>query len=565
MTNNKSKTVGLAASGGGFRASLFHLGVLKRLDELHILDKVNYISGVSGGAVIAGLYVFLKRGMGKDFRFEELESRLFKGVKENPRTRWLLLTLLLRFSLRLLPLSVWSPFERWLRRTFAFDNFFRDRFFGTTMLGHLDPAKRPEGCPEFPRLILNTTGLEIGQDFFLTPDYMGPQELAALGLRPAPSRTDPARFPLAQAVGASACVPAIFPPYTISVTPNPVDDETARTGVKLRQAHLVDGGVYDNQGFRLFLHEPLDPYISKPEGRRRKVDYVIASDASKTLSPSANPLPTNPLKRLVLRLQLLVRAYSITEDRARWERFSLLLYARHAKDLEQVAFFHTDSPWQEAPPYQLPDRMKHHLARLRTDFDSFSDLEIIGLMYLGYTLVNHRVFSYCRDLLPDPTKAALAEMPLGPTPWQLLVNRLAGPPPGVEPLKSWDVFAVEVSRRLPKRGPVIHLLLRWAERPWKPFLEEENPCQPRSEHAQEMAILHIEHGSTGSLVWRGLQRLSDRGGIWKAIARVGKASVVAVLVCIGVRLAVPIIVWLNRLIGAAGSWGAAAIRFVRHL
>ena len=47
--------VGLCLSGGGYRAALFHLGALRRLDELGVLGQVRTVSAVSGGAIIANL------------------------------------------------------------------------------------------------------------------------------------------------------------------------------------------------------------------------------------------------------------------------------------------------------------------------------------------------------------------------------------------------------------------------------------------------------------------------------------------------------------------------------
>ena len=46
--------VGLALSGGGFRAMLFHLGSFWRLNELGMLPKLSRISGVSGGSLLLG-------------------------------------------------------------------------------------------------------------------------------------------------------------------------------------------------------------------------------------------------------------------------------------------------------------------------------------------------------------------------------------------------------------------------------------------------------------------------------------------------------------------------------
>ena len=52
-------TVGLALSGGGFRAALFHIGVLARLAELDLLRHIEVISCVSGGAIV-GTYYYLE-------------------------------------------------------------------------------------------------------------------------------------------------------------------------------------------------------------------------------------------------------------------------------------------------------------------------------------------------------------------------------------------------------------------------------------------------------------------------------------------------------------------------
>src|SRR5208282_640505 len=45
----------LCLSGGGYRAMLFHLGSLWRLNEAGLLRKLNRISSVSGGSITAGM------------------------------------------------------------------------------------------------------------------------------------------------------------------------------------------------------------------------------------------------------------------------------------------------------------------------------------------------------------------------------------------------------------------------------------------------------------------------------------------------------------------------------
>ena len=56
--------VGLALSGGGFRASFYHLGVLARLAELDVLRHVEVLSCVSGGSIVGACYwLALRRRM----------------------------------------------------------------------------------------------------------------------------------------------------------------------------------------------------------------------------------------------------------------------------------------------------------------------------------------------------------------------------------------------------------------------------------------------------------------------------------------------------------------------
>src|SRR5437870_13858685 len=52
-SRDRRRGVALCLSGGGFRADLFHLGVLRRLNELDILRKLRTITAVSGGGIAA--------------------------------------------------------------------------------------------------------------------------------------------------------------------------------------------------------------------------------------------------------------------------------------------------------------------------------------------------------------------------------------------------------------------------------------------------------------------------------------------------------------------------------
>lgn len=60
---NKNLEIALTLSGGGYRASIFHIGVLSYLDHLTLddgssfLDHVTVMSTVSGGTITGMLYL----------------------------------------------------------------------------------------------------------------------------------------------------------------------------------------------------------------------------------------------------------------------------------------------------------------------------------------------------------------------------------------------------------------------------------------------------------------------------------------------------------------------------
>jgi NTE family protein len=55
VVNGQQRRIGLALSGGGFRAAAFHLGVSQALDRLGLLHKIDILSCVSGGSIAGGV------------------------------------------------------------------------------------------------------------------------------------------------------------------------------------------------------------------------------------------------------------------------------------------------------------------------------------------------------------------------------------------------------------------------------------------------------------------------------------------------------------------------------
>src|SRR3981081_428864 len=55
LSKAKRKGIGLCLSGGGFRATLFHLGALRRVNELGVLSRTDFrtVASVSGGSIMS--------------------------------------------------------------------------------------------------------------------------------------------------------------------------------------------------------------------------------------------------------------------------------------------------------------------------------------------------------------------------------------------------------------------------------------------------------------------------------------------------------------------------------
>ena len=78
-----NKTIGVALSGGGFRATLFGLGSLWRLNEVGLLGKLDRVTSVSGGSILAGIlahnWKHLKFDDGRASNFIEVVAQSVKN------------------------------------------------------------------------------------------------------------------------------------------------------------------------------------------------------------------------------------------------------------------------------------------------------------------------------------------------------------------------------------------------------------------------------------------------------------------------------------------------------
>jgi len=170
--------IGIALSGGGFRASIFHLGVIRRLEELGLMKNISVISAVSGGSIIAAYYIIeMERRLRENLSylvqkaktldqirleiFEHIANDFFNALDHNPRSRAIIFS---PFYYPLKWLKTLSPgYSRSDLMQAEYDNWFYhnnpvDQLPSVTER-KLDDTRFIFG----PKLIINTTSLFDGR------------------------------------------------------------------------------------------------------------------------------------------------------------------------------------------------------------------------------------------------------------------------------------------------------------------------------------------------------------------------------------------------------------------
>src|SRR3954468_14808507 len=144
--------IGLALSGGGFRASLYHLGLVRFLRDGGILPRIFHITSVSGGSIFAvHLVLNWDRYNGSPGEFDAAASEFLAFMRLDVRNRIarrFLLALPVRAARRLLGLS-----NRKLTRTGLLEYYYERFLYGDTCLFEL---------PEKPALYILSTNLSEG-------------------------------------------------------------------------------------------------------------------------------------------------------------------------------------------------------------------------------------------------------------------------------------------------------------------------------------------------------------------------------------------------------------------
>lgn len=431
IKNNKIiDRLGLGLSGGGFRASFFHIGILAQMADQGLLRHVEVISTVSGGSIIGALYyLHVKKLLESipDDRItdqhyidivKEIELDFLKATEKNIRMSTFT-NFIANFKMVLFEYS----------RSDRIAKLYNEAFYQLVLSGVTDPIQMQElkiypkgGSTNFhpltdnnsrkakvPILVLNATSLNSGRNWQFTAQTMGePPVLGINKFDKKPIRLRRAdgdgygnmvntpinqqQFSLGHAVAASACVPILFDPLAISnLYYNREDKENIRV-------QLVDGGVFDNQGTDGLLQYDCTCFV--------------ISDAAGQMGTENNPaVDAIPVAlRVGSNLQDRVRTESLLHLTATNTNNVAFISLREGLGIQQIGWF--DKNNIQAPDILIPPssqdfgvdpRVQDSLSKMRTDLDAFTEVEAYSLMLDAYLMSKMELDNYkktvnCSDI-----------------------------------------------------------------------------------------------------------------------------------------------------------------------
>ena len=347
--------IALCLSGGGYRAMLFHVGVLWRLNEIGWLPRLNRISSVSGGSITAGV---LALNWGK-LEFENGVAQNFEEIIVKP---------IRKLASRTIDVS------SVLAGTFWFGSIgdkiaasYREYLYGDATLQ--DIIDEVPGVS--PRFVFNATNVQSGVLWRFMKPYMRDYRVGEV---------ENPTIDLAVAVAASSAFPPVLSPVELDLDP---DDFTPGSGTDLQgddyrtQIVLTDGGVYDNLGL---------------ETAWKRYKTILISDAGGGFAADADPhrdwilhsvrvLFTIDNQVRSLRKRQAVEAFKDkTRNGAYWS-----ISANAAQD------------YQTAMPLDCPFENTDFLARLSTRLQKFDQSVQERLINWGYAVSDLGMRQYVDD------------------------------------------------------------------------------------------------------------------------------------------------------------------------
>jgi NTE family protein len=359
----------LCLSGGGYRAALFHLGALRRLNELGILAQVDTLTSVSGGSIFAAQ---LATHLTREPDAWPANGGVVSGWEEGVAR----------------PMRAFT--QRNIRTAAALRGFHPLRVFDRNAAIDALAARYAEGpapgrldeLPDRPRFVICASDMRFREQWVF--DSAGRIGSAAAG-----SFSPTAEWTLARAVAASSCVPGPFRAMRVRDGVERLQGGTYAGPNRerlVRSIDLADGGVYDNLGI-------------EPVWRDHAV--VLVSDAAPSLS--VDP-PMRPVwSALRYAVTLLEQA---TEVRKRWLLANFIrgdMTGAYWSVASKPSHFELDP----ALPGYSDDFVERFISQVRIDLDVFSEGEIAVLENHGYLIAETAIRRHAPEFATKPPPLAI--------------------------------------------------------------------------------------------------------------------------------------------------------------
>ena len=409
--------VGLALSGGGFRASFFHLGVLARLAELNVLRHVDVLSCVSGGSIVGACYwLVLKNRLKQQTPMTrddyvaivtELIEHFFAAVQGN--LRGAVQPGIAKVAWGLLRNDKKGALDPALTAD-ALDRLFYAPLRHDQAAGRMDDlpfSPADHGGPvadqpfhpgrhnwlranKVPALVLNATTVNTGHAWQFTPTWMGESPWAVHEAADSIPRLEWHWYekdegwtiPLSRAVAASACVPGVFSPLEIDAAYDGID------------VQLVDGGVHDNQGTVSLLALNCNVVLVSDACGQLLLEKQTGAGLGGLLGFANRSMST-----LMERVRLANYADLSARQRSGLLRGLMFLHMKAGLDANTIPLTFSQESSQivreQLSPSGVRKDFQQALAELRTDLDAFTADEADALMACGYQMA---CWAFERDL-----------------------------------------------------------------------------------------------------------------------------------------------------------------------
>ena len=360
---DKSPRIGLALSGGGFRAAAFGLGCLRALHDRDLLRHVRVISSISGGSIIAAMWAYGPT----DFQdFDALATDLLRsGIQGRYISRVLHPGLMLRHARSVIS-PVGSP-ARERNHLDAMIGIFQAEGFGDRALQSVTQE--------------NLATIISASDTISAQAVRFGSELSSCE----PYGKILNSVSVAEAVAASAAYPLLLP--TMNRTYR-FHRETGdgRTSMHSRFLAITDGGVYDNLGLSPLLPDSTDRY----RYHRHDLDYLITADSS------TGQQDKKPARIIVGRVR---QALSITHTKNQDAIRQRVHRAAQFQEIKGVAHAYLGLA-DDRLPFPIPGLVpREKVARYGTNLSAMPQRDFLDITQRAEQLTRAQLAHSCPDLL----------------------------------------------------------------------------------------------------------------------------------------------------------------------